>query len=397
MTALPEAEDTYDAKGVYVSAGAHFAHDLYPSFIGPLIVAVQDKLGISTALVALMIPAQQLPSIFQPFIGYLADRTSRRWFVVISPATAAVSLSSIGIAPNFAIVLFLLLISGLSSAMFHAPAVALVGEFGGKHMGRSMSIFMAGGELSRTIGPLIITAAIALFTLEGSLVVMVFGLTASVILYLTLDTRATDARRHGAPSINIRPLLRARRRPITGLLAYSILTGIATTPFHFFLVKLMVDKGHGEWYGGFALSTLFAAGVVGGLIGGTLSDRIGRRSMLFITTAVTPPLLYFYLWIENGTVWVLAMLVIAGMVTMAPRSVILASAAEIMPEARGPMAGMLLALGFVSMSIAALIFGIFADRVGTETAYWFVPVIWLFALPCVWFLPRRGDKLAQPA
>jgi MFS transporter, FSR family, fosmidomycin resistance protein len=354
------------------------------------------KLGISTALVALMIPAQQFPSVLQPFIGYLADRTSRRWFVVISPATAAISLSSIGIAPNFAVVLVLLLISGLSSAMFHAPAVALVGEFGGNKMGRAMSIFMAGGELSRTIGPLIITAAIAMFTLEGSIVVMVFGIAASVILYLTLDTKATDARRHGKPQVNIRPLLRARRKPIGGLLAYSILTGIATTPFHFFLVKLMVDKGHGEWYGGFALSTLFAAGIAGGLIGGSLSDRIGRRLLLFIATAGTTPLLYFYLWIEDGSWWVLSLLAIAGAVTMAPRSVILASAAELLPEARGPMSGLLLALGFVSMSIAALIFGNFADRVGTETAYWFVPALWLLALPCIALLPRRGEPLAQP-
>jgi hypothetical protein len=88
---------------------------------------------------------------------------------------------------------------------------------------------------------------------------------------------------------------------------------------------------------------------------------------------------------------------VAGAITMAPRSVILAVGAEMLPEARGPMAGLLLALGFVSMSIAALIFGAVADEIGIVDAYWFVPAIWLLALPSVALLPRRGDPLAMPA
>ena len=216
-----------------VTAAAHCAHDLYPSFIGPLVPAVQAKLGVSLAVASLMIPAQQFPSVFQPFIGYLADRTSRRWFVVLSPAAAAVSLSSIGLAPNIAIVLLLLLASGLASATFHAPVVALVGEYGGRKMGRAMSIFMSGGELARVLGPLVITGAIAVFTLEGSFVVMLFGVVASIILHFNLDTTEADAKRRGAPQIALMPLLRARRKPITGLLAFAILTGIGTTPFAF--------------------------------------------------------------------------------------------------------------------------------------------------------------------
>jgi fucose permease len=82
---------------------------------------------------------------------------------------------------------------------------------------------------------------------------------------------------------------------------------------------------------------------------------------------------------------------------MAPRSVILAVGAEILPEARGPMAGMLLALGFVSMSIAALTFGAISDAIGIAEAYWFVPAIWFLALPCILLLPRRGAPLAMPS
>ena len=388
-------DEAYDERGVLVSAGAHFAHDLYPSFLGPLVPAIQDKLGVSLAIASLMVPAQQIPSVAQPFIGYLADRTSRRWFVVLSPALAAVAVSSVGLAPNIALVLLLLLVSGLASATFHAPTVALVGEYGGRRMGRAMSIFMSGGEFARTLGPLVITGAIALFTLEGSFVVVLPGLAASVGLFFTVDTRASDAARHVVPRIDIRPLLRARRRPLIGLFAFAILTGVGTTPFAFFLVDLMVNKGYGEWYGGFALSTLYASGIAGSLIGGSLSDKLGRRLMLALSTTAAPPLLWLYLWLENGSWIVLAVLVLAGAVALSPRSVILAVGAEMVPEARGPLAGLLLALGFVTSSLAALAFGSFADAIGIVDAYWFVPLLWFAALPAVALLPRPGDTLAM--
>jgi FSR family fosmidomycin resistance protein-like MFS transporter len=382
---------------VRIAAFAHGSHDLYPSFLGPLVPQIQDKLGISLALASLMLPAQQLPSVFQPVIGYMADRTSRRWFVVLSPGIAAVSLSSLGLAPNLAVVLLLLLVSGLASATFHAPAVALVGEYGGNRMGRAMSIFMAGGEISRTIGPILITGAIALFTLEGSFVVMVFGLSASVILYFTLDTRATDAARLSAPKIDLRPLLRARRKPIIGIIGFTITTGIAAMPFTFFLVEYLVEKGHSEWYGGFALSTIFAAGIIGGLIGGSLSDRYGRQWVLTLSVSLAPPLLYIYLLLEDGSIGVLAMLLFAGMITMSSRSVSLAVASEILPEARGPMAGLLLALGFVTTSLAALAFGILADTYGIEQVFWYMPAIWVTALPFLFLLPRRASATNRTA
>ena len=393
---LEEEEDEYNARGTWIASGAHFAHDLYPSYIGVLIPYVQQQLGISLALASLMVPAQQMPSILQPFIGYFADRTSRRLFVVLTPGIAAMSLSMIGLAPHLSVVILLLLVSGLASAAFHAPAVAMVGEFGGPKLGRAMAIFMAGGELARTIGPLVITAAIALFTFEGSFVVLVFGVAASIILYFTLDTSKGDERARAGNQAALKPLVKARLRPLTGLFGYSIIKAIATVPFHFFLVALLVSKGYSEWYAGFALSILFGAGVIGGFLGGSLSDRIGRKKTLVIVTLMTTPLFYLYLWLEDGSWWVLGVLIIVGMITMSVRPVNLAQAQEILPEARGPVAGMMLAVGFVSMSLGSIAFGSLADAIGIETAFWVVSAMPMVALPFIALLPQYGEKLAQP-
>lgn len=389
-------EQEFNTKGTVTVAAAHFSHDIYSSLLAPLIVAVQEKLAISLFVASLMVPAQQLPSVLQPFIGLLADRTSKRWFVVLAPGVAGISTSSIGLAPHIGVVLMLLLISGLASAAFHTPAVALVGEYGGKKMGQAMAIFMAGGEAARIVGPLMITGVIALLTLDGSWVLMVFGVVSSILLYFTIDTAASDAAERAKVKVPLKPLIRSRRKILLALMGYAVVRRLAAAPFAIFLIAYLVNEGHDRWYAVFSLSTLFAAGIVGSFLGGTLSDRFGRRNVMFVTAVLTAPLFYAYLWLENGSWFVLPVLSAAGIVSMATNPIQLAMAQEMMPEARGPMAGVMLAIGFVSMSLIALGFGALSDAIGLSVSFWLFPATAFLALPLIAMLPKRGEALRQP-
>lgn len=391
-----EEEDTYDARGTYTIAGAHLSHDVYSSFRDPLIPIVQEKLGISLFVASLMVPAQQMPSLIQPFVGVWADRTSKRWFVVLAPAVAGISVSSIGLAPNVATVLMLLIIAGLASAAFHTPAVALMGDYGGKRMGRAMAMFQAGGALARAIGPLLATGAVALLTFEGIWVVMFLGIGSSIALYFTVDTTASDLAEKAKDVVPFRPLLRARARYVTGLLSFGLLRSIGRAPFSIFLVAYLLDAGRGEWYAGISLATISFAGMFGGFFGGILSDYVGRRIIMVFSAVALVPVLYLYLLLENGSVWVVSLLALAGIVSMSSGPVELALAQEIMPEARGAMAGVTLAFRFGTMSLVALAFGAVADSIGIQNAYWFVPGISLLALFAVPFLPKRGERMPDP-
>lgn len=384
----------FDQRGTLTVSGAHFAHDLYSSFLGPLIPAVQEKLGVSLFIASLMIPAQQMPSIIQPFVGAWADRTSKRWFVVLAPAVAAISVSSVGLAPHVGLIVLLLLASGLASASFHAPAIALVGEYGGAKTGRAMSYFMFGGEAARSIGPLIITAAISWFTLEGSFVVAVFGVAASIILYFTVDTTRSDSEAADRlkQKIAIRPLLRKRIRWLTGLFGFNLMISTFNAPFSFFLVKYLLVEGRSEWFAGMSLSIFFAAGGFGGLIWGPLSDRIGRRRVLYLSLAFSPAIVWGYLFLEHVNGLGLVMLVLAGIFSMASRPIMLAIAQEILPESRAQMSGLMLAFGFVSMSLITMAFGAIGDAVGVDTAIWYIPVFGILSLPFISLLPRRGEQ-----
>ena len=379
-------------REIYTLAGAHAAHDLYGGFLGPLLPAIQAKLAVSLTVISLMFPAQQVPGIFQPFLGVLIDRTSRKIFVVLGPAITAISISALGLANNVWMVLFLLFISGISSGIFHAPAVALMGEYGGTRSGRAMAVFMSGAEVARALAPLLITAAITWLTLEGSAVVMVFGIAASVILYFTLDTSESDAARHAAPPVSLRPLLRARRGWLGALVAITVLNAIATGPYHYFLVKFLVEKGYSDWYAGLALTILFSAGVAGMLGGGLLSDHLGSRNTLGLALAAASPLLVLYLLVENGGWLPFLVLIPASAALTAVRPQMMAISQDLLPEARGAMAGGMLALSFVSLSVTAFAFGAIADQIGLETAFYGVSVASAFAVPFVFILPGRSTS-----
>src|SRR5437588_6790767 len=114
------AVPTFNKRTVFLITAAHFFHDMYPSFLAPLIPLLTHKFGLSLFLAGFLQPAQRLGSLSQPVIGYYADRTSVRLFLVITPITTALVTCSLGIAPNALVVVLLLLASGISSAMFHA-------------------------------------------------------------------------------------------------------------------------------------------------------------------------------------------------------------------------------------------------------------------------------------
>ena len=140
----------------------HFIHDVYSSFLSPLLPLLIDKLSLSLTQAGFLSTIMQLPALLNPYIGVLADRISVRYFVVLAPAMTAVPMSLIGIAPSYGVLLLLLFITGISVSIFHVPSPVMISHLSAARKGRGMSFFMTGGELARTIGPLVAVAGVSL-------------------------------------------------------------------------------------------------------------------------------------------------------------------------------------------------------------------------------------------
>ncbi|MEJ2558341.1 MAG: MFS transporter, partial [Anaerolineae bacterium] len=158
---IAEAERFQTDRVVTIASG-HAVHDTYTAFLPPLLPAFIANLSLSTTEAGLLTVFIQTPSLLQPFIGHLADRLSLRYFVILAPALTAVMMSLLGVAPGYALLALLLTVAGFSSACLHAVAPVMAGRLSGQSLGRGMGFWMVGGELGRTLGPIVIVSAIQL-------------------------------------------------------------------------------------------------------------------------------------------------------------------------------------------------------------------------------------------
>ena len=85
---------------IIVLSVSHFIHDVYSSFLAPLLPLLIEKLSMSLTQAGLLSTIMQLPHLANPYIGVLADRVSVRYFVILAPALTAIPMSLIGVAPT---------------------------------------------------------------------------------------------------------------------------------------------------------------------------------------------------------------------------------------------------------------------------------------------------------
>ena len=185
---MPQYDKTphpaFDTEKVLLLSICHFVHDIYSSFLAPLLPFLIEKFGLSLTQAGFLSTVMQLPALLNPSIGKLADRISVRYFIILAPALTAIPMSLLGVAPSYGVLLILLFLTGISVSLFHVPAPVMVYRVAGERTGRAMSFYMTGGELARTLGPLTIIGAISLLGLDGFYPVMIVGIAVSMVMYL---------------------------------------------------------------------------------------------------------------------------------------------------------------------------------------------------------------------
>jgi len=380
-----ESRVTFHTDQVLSVAGAHLVHDVFSSFLSPLLPLIIDKLSLSMTLAGSLSFYQRLPSVVNPFIGMLADRVDLRLFISLAPGVTAVAMSLLGVAPSYAVAAVLLLVTGLSSAALHVPGPVMVAQVSGDQVGKGMSVWMTGGELARTLGPLIAVSAVSLLTLEGIWPIMLVGIAASFVIYSRIkDTPVRPPR--GRAHIPLRQTWQDMQHlfiPLTGIIFSRSLMAAALNTF---LPTFMTNQGQSFESGGIALVLYQLAGTVGALATGTLSDRIGRKWMLSVTLGIAPFLMLLFLLVEGWLV--LPVLMLIGLISISTTPVMMAMVQEHANDQPATANGLYMGLSFVISATAPLLLGFLADALGLNTAFAASAVVALIGVPLVHWLPQ---------
>ncbi len=375
----------YAARVISVSVG-HALHDTYTAFLAPLLPLFIKNLGLSIAQAGLLSMFLQWPSLLQPVIGHVADRVNLRYVVILAPLVTAAMMSLLGVAPNYALLALLLVAAGVSSASMHAVGPVIAGTLSGRNLGRGMGVWMLGGELGRTLGPVIIVSVVRLLGLPGTPWLILAGLLISALLYIPLRD-VPNQPVHAGRRMPWRPALRNMLPlllPLAGIiLVRSFMSASLTT----YLPVFLTEAGTDFWLAGASLTILEAAGVVGALLGGSLSDWLGRRGVLFVSMLATPLLMFVFLAARG---WAqLPLLLAMGFTSLSVTPVLMALVQESFPEHRALANGIYMSMSFLIRAAVTVALGAFADQMGSRWAFTASAIIPLLGLPLLYLLPKN--------
>jgi FSR family fosmidomycin resistance protein-like MFS transporter len=371
------------SKVVTIGA-AHAAHDTYSAFLPPMLPVLIERLSLVKAEAGLLTALLQAPSLLQPWIGHLGDRVDLKAAVILSPVVTATCMSLLGAAPGFVAVALLLVTAGASAAVLHSVGPVLIGRMSERRLGSGMGIWMVGGELGRTLGPIVLVSAIAVLGTDRLPWLMAGGLAASLMLYSSLRglpgprPPAGSAAGFGRAFRAMGPLL----VPLVGIVVPRSFTMAAATVF---LPVLLREQGSSLWLAGASLSILEAAGVAGAMLGGSASDALGRKRVLAASLLVSPPIMFALVFVTGwGRV---PLLIGLGFIGLMATPVLMAAVLEAQPANRAMANGVYMAISFGVRSVVLVLVGLLADAIGMRGAFLCCAGLSLLAVPFVFRLP----------
>ena len=374
--------------GSIVALGVgHATNDLYVAFLPPLLPLFISGLGLSHTQAGLLSLVRMLPSLLQPAIGSLADRSSLRTLVILAPLVTAVTTSLLGLTGSYGVLALLLVLGGLSTAAFHAITPAMTANLSSSGtLSRGLSVWLFGGEIGFMLGPLLVVTVIERYGLRSTPWLIVFGLIGALMLALVLkEPRGSSVQ--VARALPWRAAWQQMKQVLAPLLALATLRSLALSALGSYLPTLLIESGSRYWIAGFSQTIYQAAASVGVLVGGSLSDRLGRRMVLLSSMLLTPALLFAFLKLGGGPQ--LVTLLGIGLVVITFDPVAMAIIQESSTQNRALANSLYLSLTFFIRAVATLAVGALSDWLSLPAAFAIGAAVFLLGTPLVFLLPNR--------
>jgi len=350
---------------------AHFSHHVANSLLNPLLPLIRTAFGLSYAESGFAVSAFSIASgLANAPWGVLADRVGSRVVIVGGLFLMGAASLALATAGSYWQLLALLIVLGIVSGSYHGPAAALIARtFSPRVRGTAMGIHITGGHLSFFAAPAL---AGILATATGTWRTPYIWFAAAPIVFgALLWFVAPHFRERAAAGDRFAAFREIRQvfRDVGPVVSLSIAFQFGIAALLAFLALYLVDaRGLSP-----ALAAIFfgvpqLVGVIGAPLGGFLSDRFGRRTVMIGGLALMGPSVYAVTAVPNEGL--LLALVVFGLLwsmrSTVTETLVLDSAP---PGRRATVLGGYYLLNAHVGGIGAPLFGFLAEAVGLATAF----------------------------
>lgn len=362
------------------SAG-HLVNDLYMNQI-QVLIPFWVIAGLSAAQGGFLVAAFTISSsLLQPLFGILSDRKSYRWLIFCGTAWMTILLSLMGLTHNYLLLFTLAMLAGLGTAAFHPQASKMVAQCSGSQKSFAQAVFIATGNVGWALTPLCFVPLVNHYGMSVSPYFIIPGLFISLLLWIISRNRTFTVTESKAKA-PIWSTLKEHRHELTRILLIVALRSLTYSSLIAFLPLYLKEHHVPLVTSSRMLSFMLFTGSIGGLVGGFLADKYGRRLVLITSLTLTTPLYILFL-ITQG--WVsIFFLGIAGACLLATFSVTVTAAHKVIRNNAGLASGLTLGFGQGIGGLGVGIMGIVADTAGFDiTIYCLIALPLLASLLCI--------------
>ena len=330
--------------------------------------------------------------------GPLVDMTGRRIvFLMMSLVGTGGALFLFGFVQSFMIICFLVALVGAANNLWHAPGIAFLSDTFPKNRGYVLAVHATGANLGDALSPFIAGLLLLAMTWQSASIAM------SVPVFIALgiigfalmphertpqaegDGRGMNLRDYGAGLMTI-----ARVPSIRNLTLVIAVRGMAQVGIVLFVPLYLVNELKFSPEGqGTTMMLMQIGGMAASMIAGTLSDRVGRRPVVFAGLTATTIAIISITFVSNDILFIVGVSVL-GFVLFAVRPVMQGWMMDLTPANLGGSATSVM-FGMQALFGAAVpvLGGIVADTWGLIEVFYMLAGFMLIANVMMFTL--RGD------
>lgn len=385
---------------LFAIAGSHAVNAFYTQLLIPVLPLIVSEFELNYVQAGLVVTTYSVAnSVFQFPLSFVSDYT-RRWrtALALSLLTQALPVLLYGYAASYSLLLLFVFISGIGSAAYHPPAVALITHELPERRGFCMSLFNGGGDAGNIISPAIVgwlAVYLASWRLAAQFYVIPGIVWAGLIWFRFQDQAGERQPFRQAARSTFRALF--GNRSLMLLVALSSCRIMGYRGFMAFLPLLLAERfGYDTRGVGWLLSAYFLLGSSTAILVGRWSDERSRTKVIVVLTFLCATAMSTLSWVSAVPTLLLALFSIACILTPVP-SLVLAVGTELVDErVRSSSVGMIYAFNEGASALSPLIGGLVAEALGLQMAFSFYAAMFGAGGAIAVLLHKRGASPRSP-
>jgi MFS family permease len=353
----------------------------YPATFYLLLPLIGAEFGLSYSQIGLIMTCKYIASAVANVPGgVLVDTVGRKGLLMgVSLFWIGFPYLLIGFTNSYVALLACVALVGFGNSLWHPTAIPTLGRRYPERKGLVLSVHGMGGNVGDAVAPIVIGAALSVFTWrEVVMLNVVPGVVVAALLFVFLGSMRLGSKQAGAQTQSFGAYLAGLKDLLASRSLVLLSTGSAfrtmtqSALLTFLPVYLAHEMGYSPFWVGACLFALQAAGFAASPVAGHLSDRMGRKQIL-MTSMGASALVLAAMGLSGGSPLFVALVAVLGFFLYATRPVIQAWMLEATPKNMGGSSiGVLFGAQAVGGALGPLAGGMVADRFGLLAAFYFL-------------------------